>query len=401
MADDSERSGPLAGLRVLDFTRVLSGPYSTMALADLGAEVVKIESPDGGDDTRHWGPPFVADQSTYFMSVNRNKKSVTVDLKTPEGLSAARALAETADIVVENFRPGVAARLGIGYDDLNARHPELIYASISGYGQDSSEAVRPGYDPIIQARSGLMSITGSIGGEPARVGVAISDISSSMWLTIGILAALHARSLTGRGQHVDVALYDSQVAWLTNVAGAWFAEGRDAERHGTGHPSIVPSAAYATADGEIMIAIGNDRMWRRLAEAVGAPQLGWDARYATNAARVAHREELRVDLEDALATVGTDEWIERLVAQGVPCARVNTIGQALGDPLLEERGMIVTTQHPTAGEVRSLGCPIRFSRDAATYRLPPPLLGEHTHEVLNPLVELAALPTHDQNRGQL
>lgn len=246
-----------------------------------------------------------------------------------------------------------------------------------------------------------MSITGSIGGDPARVGVAISDISSSMWLTIGILAALHARSITGRGQHVDVALYDSQVAWLTNVAGAWFAEGRDAVRHGTGHPSIVPSAAYATEDGEIMIAIGNDRMWCRLAEAVGAPELGCDARYATNADRVEHRKELRVDLEDALASAATDVWIDRLVAQGVPCARVNTIGQALRDPLLEERGMIVSTQHPTAGEVRSLGCPIRFSRDAPTYRLPPPLLGEHTHEALNQLIELSARPTYDQNRGQL
>lgn len=391
-------TGPLAGLQVLDFTRVLSGPFATMTLADLGADVIKVEPVGFGDDTRHWGPPFVGDESTYFMSINRNKRSVVLDLKSEEGRQAAHELAASVDIVVENFRPGVADRLGIGYKELSQGNERLVYASISGYGQHGSGAQYPGYDPIIQARSGLMSITGPADGDPARVGVAIADISSSMWLTIGILSALHGRETTGRGQHVDVALYDSQIAWLTNVAGAWFAKGGDAPRYGTGHPSIVPSETYATRDGVIMIAIGNDHMWCRLANAIESPELGTDERFATNADRVAHRTEVRDALENILTGADSSVWLERLGQYGVPCSRVNTVGEALSDPLLHEREMIVSMEHPAIGVVRSLGCPIKFSRDRATYRLPPPRLGEHTDEVLLRLAQTRSTAHEETHR---
>lgn len=379
---DSLNPGPLHGLRVLDFTRVLSGPFSTMILADLGADVVKIEDPQHGDDTRHWGPPFVEEESSYFLSINRNKRSVALDLKSDEGRRAARTMAEAADIIVENFRPGVAARLGLGYKDLSADNARLIYASISGYGQDSSESHKPGYDPIMQARSGLMSVTGDREGGPARVGVASADLCAGMWTAIGILAALQHRAVTGRGQYIDVSLLDSQVSWLTNVAGAWFAAGGVPTRHGTGHPSIVPSEAFHTRDGLMMATAGNDRMWTRMAEALGGEALASDPRFLTNRDRFEHREELRRLLEAILAEHETSHWLSTLEAVGVPAARVNTIGEALTDPLLQERNMIVELPHPTAGQVKSLSSPLNLSETPVNMHSAPPLLGQHTDEVL-------------------
>jgi crotonobetainyl-CoA:carnitine CoA-transferase CaiB-like acyl-CoA transferase len=378
-------AGPLAGIRVLDLTRVLSGPFATMILADLGADVVKIEEPTHGDDTRHWGPPFVGDQAAYYLSVNRNKKSLALSLKTPRGKAVVRRLAAQADIVVENFRPGVAAALGIGYADLSADNPGLVYASISGYGQSGTESTKPGYDPIMQARSGLMSITGHPDGDPARVGVAIADISAGMYAVIGILAALQHRQSSGEGQWLDLSLFDAQVSWLTNVAGAWFADGTPGRRFGTGHPSIVPSEAFHTGDGLMMLAAGNDRMFVRLTAALGADHLADDPRFTTNRLRVQHRDELRIELEKILATDSTDSWVTRLNDGGIPAAPVNSVEAALQDPVVVERGMVVEQDHPVIGRVRSLGSPVKLSRTPPTMRSAPPLLGEHTVDVLSDL----------------
>jgi crotonobetainyl-CoA:carnitine CoA-transferase CaiB-like acyl-CoA transferase len=374
--------GPLTGLKVVDFTRVLSGPFATMILADLGADVIKIEDPRQGDDTRQWGPPFVEEESAYFMSVNRNKRSLALDLKSEGGKVVAHRLVAEADIVVENFRPGVAAKLGLGYPELSSGNPGLIYASISGYGQTSSEAAKPGYDPIMQARSGLMSITGDRAGSPSRVGVASADISAGMWTAIGVLSALVSRAQSGRGQCIDISLLDAQVSWLTNVAGAWFASGNVPARYGTGHPSIVPSEAFDAADGMLMVAAGNDKMWSRMACALGIDDLAADYRFATNAQRVANREELREKLEHEFSTAGTAVWLEKLDAAGVPASRVNTVGEALTDPLLRERDMIVELEHSTVGLVRSLGNPVKLSETPPTMRFAPPVLGQHTRDVL-------------------
>jgi formyl-CoA transferase/CoA:oxalate CoA-transferase len=272
--------------------------------------------------------------------------------------------------------------LGIGYAELSSSNPSLIYASISGYGQTSSEAAKPGYDPIMQARSGLMSITGDREGGPSRVGVASADISAGMWTAIGVLSALVRRAESGRGQWIDLSLLDAQVSLLTNVAGAWFASGNVPARYGTGHPSIVPSEAFEAADGMLMVAAGNDKMWVRMANALGIDDLATDARFATNAQRVIHRDELRERLENLFSTAGTAVWLEKLEAAGVPASRVNTVGEALTDPLLLERNMIVELEHSTVGAVRSVGNPIKLSETPATMRFAPPVLGEHTHEVL-------------------
>ncbi|WP_404386389.1 CoA transferase [Knoellia locipacati] len=383
MADPrTTSSGPLNGVRVLDLTRVMSGPFSTMVLADLGADVIKVEEPGVGDDTRQWGPPFIGEESTYFLSINRNKRSLAVDLKSEGGRAAVLELARRSDVVVENFRPGVATKLGLGYEALSAENPGLVYASISGYGQASSESRKPGYDPMMQARSGLMSITGDVEGLPARVGVATADISAGLWTAIGILAALHHRSVTGQGQSLDISLLDAQVSWLTNVASAWFASGEVPGRYGTGHPSIVPSEAFRTQDGLLMVAAGNDAMWFRMAGALGVPELSADARFATNASRVSHRDELRSELEKVLSSDVTSTWLNRLDAAGVPAARVNSIGEALTDPLLAEREMVVELEHATVGPVRSVGSPLKLSATPTTMRHAPPVLGQHTIDIL-------------------
>lgn len=374
--------GPLSGVRVLDLTRVMSGPFSTMVLADLGADVVKVEEPTSGDDTRQWGPPFIGDESTYFLSINRNKRSLAVDLKSESGRAAVLELARRADVIVENFRPGVAAKLGLGYEAVSAANPRIVYASISGYGQANSESRKPGYDPMMQARSGLMSITGDIDGLPSRVGVATADISAGLWTAIGILAALHHRSVSGQGQSLDISLFDAQVSWLTNVASAWFASGEVPGRYGTGHPSIVPSEAFRTQDGLLMVAAGNDAMWLRMAGALGVPELGADPRFATNASRVSHREELRRELEHVLSGDVSSAWLARLDAAGVPAARVNSIGEALTDPLLAERDMVVELEHATVGPVRSVGSPLKLSATPTSMRHAPPLLGQHTVAIL-------------------
>nr|WP_170309479.1 CoA transferase [Arthrobacter silviterrae] len=382
MQKDKHDGGALADLVVLDLTRILSGPFATMTLADLGADVIKIEQPGQGDDTRQWGPPFQGEEAAYFLSVNRNKRSLAVDLKSAEGLAAVRKLALTADVLVENFRPGTAARLGLGYEELSARNPGLVYASISGYGQTGPDAHRPGYDAIAQARSGIMSVTGEAAGPPVRVGVSSADLTAGMWATIGILAALHEKGRTGLGQWVDISLLDGSVSWLTYVSSGYFASGNIPQRYGSAHPTIVPYQAFETADGFAMVAVGNDGLWRRFAQAVGRADLATDPLFAGNPDRVAHRGALLPLIEGIMLTRTTEEWVAVLDAAGVPVGPIQTVDQALADPQVLARGMVATVQHPTEGELNMVNCPIKLSRTPATVRTAPPLLGQHTDGIL-------------------
>lgn len=372
----------LAGIRVLDLSRILSGPFTTMVLADLGADVVKVENPRTGDDTRQWGPPFQGDEAAYFLSANRNKRGIALDLKSPEGREVALRLADQADVLVESFRPGTAERLGLGYADLAARNPRLVYASVSGYGQTGPWSSRPGYDAIAQAESGMMSITGEEGGEPLRPGVATADIGAGMWAAIGILAALQARQSTGRGQQVDISLLDGQLAWLTYVAQGYFATGQQPRPHGSAHPTIVPYQALPTADGHLMVAAGNDKLWQLLAKTIGCPDLVDDPRFATNPDRVRHRDQLIPLLEAALRERGQEEWAKLLKAAGVPCAPIATVADALGSPQAVARGMVTELDHPTIGRLRTTGSPIKLSGTPVSLRTAAPLLGQHTDEVL-------------------
>ena len=381
-ADGRAGDGALAGIRVLDLSRILSGPFATMILADLGADVIKIEDTRTGDDTREWAPPYQGDQSAYFLAVNRNKRSVSLDLKSARGRDIARMLADRADLVVQNFRPGTADRLGLGYQELSQRNPGLIYASISGYGSTGPLAAEPGYDAIAQALSGVMSVTGPADGAPCRVGVSSADLGAGMWALIGILAALRSRQVTGKGQLVDVSLLDGQVAWLTYVAGGFFASDVVPPRYGSAHPTIVPYQAFPSSDGFVMVAAGNDGLFQRFAEAIGCPELATDARYATNPDRVRNRDELLALITETMAKQPTVHWTEALAAAGVPTAPINTVPQALQHPQILARDMVTSIQHPTAGELKMVGNPIKLSDQPPTVRSAPPLLGQHTDEVL-------------------
>jgi crotonobetainyl-CoA:carnitine CoA-transferase CaiB-like acyl-CoA transferase len=382
MMDSPSSAGPLAGIRVLDLTRALSGPFATMVLGDLGADVIKVEDTWHGDDTRRWGPPFQGDDAAYFLSVNRNKRGLSVNVKTPEGRDIVRRLAVASDVVIENFRPGTAARLGLGYAELSARNPRLIYASISGYGQTGPSAALPGYDAVAQAVSGVMSITGEPGGEPVRTGMSSADIGAGMWALIGILAALHAREASGRGQHVDISLVDGQVAWLTYVAGKYFATGQTPGRHGSAHESLVPYQVFPTADDPLMVAVGSDALWRRFAPAIGLEGLADDPRYATNPDRVRNRDTLIPRIAKALAARGCTEWTDVLNDAGVPAGPVNTVPAALAHPQVAAREMVVEVDHPVAGKLTMLGSPLKLSDHPPGVRRPPPVLGEHTDEIL-------------------
>jgi crotonobetainyl-CoA:carnitine CoA-transferase CaiB-like acyl-CoA transferase len=333
----SPSSGPLTGVRILDLSRILSGPFATMIFADLGADVIKLENPRTGDDTREWAPPYQGDQSAYFLSVNRNKRGIAVDLKTAQGREIALRLVDRADVLVESFRPGTAARLGLGYDDLRARNPGLIYASISGFGQTGPYSSEPGYDAIAQALGGVMSVTGEAEGEPVRVGNSAADLGAAMWAAIGILAALHERHTTGCGEWIDISLLDGQIASLTYLAGGYFASGEVPRRYGSAHPSIVPYQALQTADGHLMVAVGNDTLWRRFAPLIGLPELVDDPRFDSNPQRVANRTELIPLIERALATRGSVAWADELSRVGIPAGPINNIAGALEHPQVTAR----------------------------------------------------------------
>jgi len=374
--------GALAGVRVLDLTRVLAGPYCTMFLGDLGAEVVKVEQPGVGDDTRGWGPPFSGGESAYFLCINRNKKSITVDFKSKEGVALIRQLSERADVLIENFRPGAMDRLGLGEKELRAANPKLIYASLSGFGADGPMSDLPGYDLIVQAWGGLMSITGMPDGEPTKVGVAIIDLVAGLMLGKAIAAALFAREKHGVGQKIDTSLLEAEVAALINAGSNYLIGGKVPGRWGNAHPTIVPYQSFQTADGFLVLGVASETIWRRFCPAIGRAELAADARFAKNANRVENRAGLIAILAELFRTRDTAIWLELLNDAEVPCAPVQTIDQVFNAPQVRHREMLVTVDHPTAGTVPMAGIPVKFSATPASVRLPPPLLGQHTEEVL-------------------
>ncbi|AVP56610.1 CaiB/BaiF CoA transferase family protein [Pulveribacter suum] len=398
----SPAAGALDGLRVLDLSRVLAGPWCTQNLADLGADVVKIEKPGAGDDTRHWGPPFFpdaqgqpTDEACYFAACNRNKRSVTVDMATSQGQQLIRQLAEDSDVVVENFKTGGLARYGLDYASLSALNPRLIYCSVTGFGHTGPYAPRAGYDLLVQAMSGLMSITGhadgEAGGGPLRVGVAVIDLFTGMYATTAILAALQARQRTGRGQHIDIALLDVAVAMLANQGASFLNAGAVPQRQGNSHPSLVPYQDFPTQDGRMLLAIGNDGQFARFCQAAGVPAWAGDARFATNAARVTHRQALVPLISEVTRQRPTAEWIALLEDKAVPCGPINDIGQAFDDAQVRARGLRVQQQRyagaePPAGQqvntVVSTASPLRLSGTPVQLRHAPPALGQHTEEVL-------------------
>jgi formyl-CoA transferase len=379
---NNDYPGPLDGVRVLDLTRVLAGPYCTMFLGDLGAEVVKVEQPGVGDDTRGWGPPFVGGESAYFLCVNRNKKSITVDFKSNDGVALLRRLAERADVLIENFRPGTLERLGLGEKDLRANNPRLIYASLSGFGADGPMSDAPGYDLIVQAWGGLMSITGMPDGEPTKVGVAIIDLVAGLMLGKAIVSALFAREKLGIGQKIDTSLLEAEVACLINVGSNYLVEGKIPRRWGNAHSSIVPYQSFKTADGYLVIGVASEGIWRRFCQAIGKTELAADPRFAKNSDRVQNREVLIPVLLEIFLGRETDAWIKLLNEAEVPCAPVQTVDQVFKAPQVLHREMLVEVEHPTAGTVSMAGIPVKFSATSPSIRLPPPTLGQHTEEVL-------------------
>ncbi len=374
-------SAPLDGVRVLDLSRVLAGPYCSMLLADLGADVIKVERPGSGDPTRAWGPPFRDGESAYYLCVNRGKRSVTIDLGDPAGVAVARRLAAGADVVIESFLPGGADRLGLGYAALSAVRRQIVYTSIAGYSPESPDAHRPGFDFAIQAEAGGMSITGEADGPPLKVGVAIADITTGMFASIGTLAALRAAEQSGQGHHVQVSLFDSQLAWLANRGSDWLVGGEEPHRLGNAHPAIVPYEAFASSDGYVIVAVGTNEQFTRFCEAAGLPDLAGDARYATNALRVEHRLELAARLADAIGRRPTAEWLGVLAAANVPGGPVRTIPEAFAHAPYA----VVEHAHPRLGTVRTVRSPIGLDGAYPTAAAAPPLLGQHTAEVLEEL----------------
>ncbi len=392
----------LSGIRVLDLTRVLAGPWCTQVLADLGADVIKVERPGSGDDTRGWGPPFLRDaegndtaESAYYLCANRNKRSLTADLSTPEGQAIVRRLAMRSDVLVENFKVGDMARYGLDAATLRAANPRLVYCSITGFGQDGPYAHRAGYDFAVQGLGGLMSVTGAADGEPEKVGVAVADLFTGMYAAVAILAALRHRDATGEGQAIDMALLDAQVAMLANLGSHYLVGGEVPRRQGNAHANIVPYQVFAVADGHVIVAVGNDRQFARLCELLGEPALAQDARYATNAARVRHRDALVPLLQERLRTRPRRDWLALLEAAGIPCGPVNDIADVFADPQVRARGMVTEVAHPHAPALPLVGSPIKLSATPVRDGRAPPLLGQHTDEVLREAgyadAEIAAL----------
>ena len=386
-------AGALSHIRVLDLSRILAGPWAGQILADLGADVIKVERPGPGDDTRGWGPPWIKDDqgqdtsvAAYYLCANRNKRSITVDITQPEGQDIVRRLAAKSDVVLENFKLGGLKQYGLDYDSLKAVNPRLVYCSITGFGQDGPYAPRAGYDFLIQGLGGLMSITGRPDGErgagPMKVGVALTDILTGLYATNAVLAALAWREQSGEGQYIDMALLDVQVACLANQAMNYLATGSNPRRMGNAHPSIVPYQDFPTADGHMILAIGNDGQFARFCEVAGRSELAADARFATNRARVENRAELIPLLNEITATRTTTEWIAQLEARAVPCGPINGLAEVFADPQVQARGLAVKMPHPEAGEVPLVASPIRLSKTPVEYRRAPPLVGEHTDEIL-------------------
>jgi crotonobetainyl-CoA:carnitine CoA-transferase CaiB-like acyl-CoA transferase len=375
----------LEGIKVLDLSRALAGPYCTMMLADMGAEVIKVEMPGTGDDSRGWGPPFVAGESAYFMSINRNKKSITLDMKGGKAIEIIMKLIKQSDVLVENFRPGAMERLELGYQQVKPANPRLVYCSISGFGQNGPYRMLPGFDQVLQGMGGLMSITGEAGGPPVKVGVPIADITAGMFAAYGIAIALFTREKTGSGQMVDISLLDGQVALLTYRAGSFFASGEIPERIGSGHPVIVPYQAFKAKDVFINIAVGNDQLWGKFCKAVGLESIMNDPRFATNAQRVQNRDAVVKAVGDLIATKNGEEWLKILTDAGIPCGPIYTVDKIFSDPQIIHRQMVAELQHPKAGTIKVTGNPVKLSDTPGEITVPPPLLGQHTQEVLEGL----------------
>ncbi len=377
---------PLAGVRVLDLSRVLAGPYATMVLGDLGADVIKVEHPERGDDTRHWGPPFAGEgearESAYFLAVNRNKRSIGVDLKDPEGLERVKKLAAGADVVIENWRRGALEKLGLGYEALRATNPGLVYCSITGFGPGPDEE-RPGYDFLVQARGGVMGITGQPGGEPTKVGVAISDIVCGLFASNAILAALHRRDATGEGSRIEVPLFESTLGWLANRGQEYLVSGEDKGLIGNAHPSIVPYQTFDASDKPLVVAVGNNSQFAGLCKALGRPELAEDERFATNPDRVANRETLVSELQEEIGKRPADEWAEEIRAAGVPSGPVNTLADVFADDHVKGSGVLQDIVHASAGPLKMLASPILIDTERLPIRRPPPTLGQHTDETLD------------------
>jgi len=382
--------GILQGIRVLDLGRVLAGPFCAQILGDLGAEVIKVERVDGGDDTRAWKPPEVGGEAAYYFSVNRNKKSLALDLARPEGRDIVMSLARQCDVLVENFRPGVTARLGIDYESMSQASPALIYCSISGFGQSGPMARRPAYDYVIQALSGVMSITGEPDGSPLRCGAAVVDYPTGLWGAIAILAALMARQRTGRGQHIDLSMLDCTLLLMSHLASQYLADGTLPQRVGNGHASIVPMDVYDTLDGPLMVLCGNDAMFRRVAEVIGHPEMANDPRFATNPARVANQEEVHRAIGESLARVPRAEWVTRFEAANVPVAPIRNFPEVYASQEVHDRQMVLEMPHPTAGTIRTPGTPLKFSDTPVVDSVAPPLLGQHSDAVLQEILGMDA-----------
>jgi crotonobetainyl-CoA:carnitine CoA-transferase CaiB-like acyl-CoA transferase len=377
-----QANGALAGIRVVDLTRILAGPLCTMMLGDMGADVIKIEPPQGGDDTRSWGPPFDHGEAAYFLGVNRNKRSLTLNMAVPAGQKILAGLIEKADVLIDNFRIGTLAKWGFSDAWFGQHAPRLVRCSITGYGTNGPKAALPGYDFILQAESGLMSICGEPEGTPTKYGVAIVDVCTGMLASNAILAALNARSRTGKGQKVELSLFETSLLMLVNVAQNYLTAGRNGGRFGNGHPSIVPYTTYRAADAMMAVGIGNERQFARFSEVLGHPEWAQDERFNSNRARVENRAAIDGLIDQALVSDRADAWLAKLMAVGVPCGRINSVAQALDDPHTAARRMVETAQHPLIGELKMLGIPFKFSDTPASVRRPPPTLGQHSDEIL-------------------
>jgi crotonobetainyl-CoA:carnitine CoA-transferase CaiB-like acyl-CoA transferase len=376
---------PLDGIRVLDLSRILAGPYCSMLLSDFGAEIIKIENPDKGDDTRAYGPPFVEGESVYFLSINRGKKSVTLNLKSPESREILRKLIQKSDVLLENFRRDFLPSIGFGYDDVAKLNPNIIYASVTGYGHTGPWAERPGYDLAVQGMSGIMSLTGDPNGSPYKTGTSLADITAGIYATLGILLALHARNRTGRGQKVDVALLDGQVSLLTYQAGIYFGTGKSPTRMGNQHPTIAPYETFKARDRYFNLAVGNDRLWAQFCDLIGRADLKTHEKFATNPLRVAHHDELFPILQKIFAEKTADEWISMLEKGGIPCGPIYSVAEVLEHPQVRAREMVVERPHPKLKSVKMTGVPVKLSETKGEAGAAPPLLGQHTDEVLRSL----------------
>lgn len=388
---------PLQNIRVLDITRALAGPYCTMMLGDLGADIVKVERPKSGDESRGWGPPFVgepygpyAGESAYFIAANRNKRSITVNIQTAEGQEIVRRLAGVSDVLVENYRTGDLDKLGLGYEDLHRLYPKLIYCSISGYGRTGPYADRPGYDAIIQAEGGMMSLTGPADGTPSRVGIPIIDITAGMFASSAILAGLRARDLTGEGQLIDISLFDAHIALLTNAASNYLVGGEPPRRLGNAHPNIAPYEAFPARDGWLVVGAANEKQWQTLCGIINRADLQTDPRFASNSQRVANRPALLEELNRVFSQRDVQAWLDELMRAGLPCAPINTLPQVFDHPQTQARQMTLETEHPTAGKVRVTGFPYKFSETPAEIHAPPPTLGQHTNEILTTVLDYSS-----------